>query len=33
VPFTPAISRAVDGEIEALAGWLGLESVEREGGR
>jgi uncharacterized protein YcaQ len=33
VPFTPAITRAVDGEIQALAAWLGLESVEREGGR
>jgi len=33
VPFTPAIARAVDREIEALAAWLGLESVEREGGR
>jgi uncharacterized protein len=33
VPFTPAITRAVDGEIKALAAWLGLESVEHEGGR
>jgi uncharacterized protein YcaQ len=33
VPFTPAISRAVDKEIKALAAWLGLESVERAGGR
>ena len=32
VPFTSAITRAVDREIEALAAWLGLESVEREGG-
>jgi uncharacterized protein YcaQ len=30
VPFTPAITRAVEGEIKALAAWLGLESVERE---
>jgi uncharacterized protein YcaQ len=33
VPFTPAIIRAVEGEIEALAAWLGLGSVEREAGR
>jgi uncharacterized protein YcaQ len=33
VRFTPAITRAVDQEIEALAAWLGLGSVEREDGR
>ena len=30
VPFTRAIARAVDGEIAALASWLGLEAVERK---
>jgi uncharacterized protein YcaQ len=33
VPFTGAISRAVDQEIAALASWLGLESVERPGNK
>ena len=30
VPFTRAISRAVDDEIAALASWLGLESLDRQ---
>jgi uncharacterized protein YcaQ len=29
VPFTRAVTRAVDQEIAALASWLGLESLER----
>ena len=27
VPFTPAVSDDVDGELAALAGWLGLTFV------
>jgi hypothetical protein len=30
VRFTRAITAAVDAELEALASWLGLESVVRE---
>jgi len=30
VPFTRAISRAVDDEIAALASWLGLESLDHQ---
>ena len=30
VPFTRDITRGVDAELEALASWLGLESVDRE---
>ena len=33
VPFTADISRGVEAELQALAAWLGMESVEREGGR
>ena len=29
VPFTPAIRGAVDAELAALAGWLGLDEVTR----
>ena len=29
VPFTRAITARVDAELEALASWLGLESIER----
>jgi uncharacterized protein len=29
IPFTRAITAAVDAELEALASWLGLESVDR----
>ena len=33
VPFTRAIEAAVDAELEALASWLGLGSVDRADGR
>jgi uncharacterized protein YcaQ len=32
VPFTPAIIRGVDAELESLASWLGLGSIERPKG-
>lgn len=30
VPFSRAVSTAVDAELEALASWLGMESIDRE---
>jgi hypothetical protein len=29
VAFTKAVAKAVDGELAALAAWLGLEGVRR----
>jgi uncharacterized protein YcaQ len=33
VLFTRAITRGVDAELESLASWLGLGSIERPTGR
>jgi uncharacterized protein YcaQ len=30
VPFTRAMTTAVDAEVDALASWLGLGSVDRQ---